>query len=95
MDLLFGGVEGKVADVEGGCVFELVFGRGGAAAVIVTSVAVASALLEESQSLHTNAMCCSLPYLCCRIRTRLVEAVNGTAKRRHDARPQLRCRLDL
>jgi hypothetical protein len=51
VDLFFGRVEGKVADVEGSCVFEFVFGRRRSAAVVITCVAVASALLEESQSL--------------------------------------------
>jgi hypothetical protein len=46
VDLLLGGVEGEVADVERGCVAQLVFGRGGAAAVVVARVAVAFALLQ-------------------------------------------------
>ena len=45
VDLLFGGVEGEVADVERCRVFELVFGRGGAPAEVVVTVAVSSALL--------------------------------------------------
>jgi hypothetical protein len=50
VDLLFGGVEGEVADVERGCVFELVFGGGGASAEVVVAgiVAVASALLIKN-----------------------------------------------
>jgi hypothetical protein len=47
VDLLLGGVEGEVTDVERGCVAQLVFGRGGAAAVVVARVAVASALLSD------------------------------------------------
>ena len=47
VDLLFCRVEGEVADVEGGRVFELVFGRGGASADVVVAAAVASALLVE------------------------------------------------
>jgi hypothetical protein len=44
--LLFGGVEGEVADVEGSSVFELVFGLGrGLAVLVVVAVAFASALL--------------------------------------------------
>jgi hypothetical protein len=47
MDLLFGGVEGEVADVEGCSVFELVFGFGGGFAVeAVVAVAFTSALLH-------------------------------------------------
>jgi hypothetical protein len=47
VDLLLGGVEGEVADVERGRVAQLVFGRGGAAAVVVARVA--SALLCRDQ----------------------------------------------
>jgi hypothetical protein len=44
MDLLLGGVEGEVADVERGCVAQFVFGRGRAAPVVI-AVAVVLALL--------------------------------------------------
>jgi hypothetical protein len=44
MDLLFGGVEGEVANVEGCGVFELVFWFGGGGAVGVVG-AIASSLL--------------------------------------------------
>jgi hypothetical protein len=45
--LLFSGVEGEVADIESGCVFELVFGLGrGLAVLLVVAGAVASALLR-------------------------------------------------
>ena len=47
MDLLLGGVEGEVADVERSSVAQFVFGRGGAAAVVVARVA--SALLRQCQ----------------------------------------------
>jgi hypothetical protein len=48
VDLLLGCVEGEVADVEGGSVFELVFGlwRGFAVQVII-AVAFASSLLKR------------------------------------------------
>lgn len=51
MDLLFGGVEGEVADVEGGCILELVFGLGSLflGSVIVGSTLVSTALLESNQ----------------------------------------------
>ena len=45
MDLFFGGVEGEIADVERGCVLELIFRRWRAGALFFTVVAVASALL--------------------------------------------------
>jgi len=45
VDLLFGGVEGEVADVEGGCVFEFVFGLGG---LFLRSVVVGSALVSAT-----------------------------------------------
>ena len=45
MDLLFGGVEGEVADVEGGCVGEFFFQIRGGGAVGVGDVVVAFALL--------------------------------------------------
>jgi hypothetical protein len=43
--LLFGGVEGEVADVEGGSVFELVFGLGRGFAVGLLVASAASPLL--------------------------------------------------
>lgn len=46
MDLLFGGVEGEIAYVERGCIFEFVFRRGRAGAVVVACVTVASAFLR-------------------------------------------------
>lgn len=45
VDLLLGGVEGQIADVERGGIFELVLWRGRAAADIVVAIAVASTLL--------------------------------------------------
>lgn len=46
VDLLFGGVEGEVADVEGRGIFELVFGLGRRLAeLVVVAVAFASTLL--------------------------------------------------
>jgi hypothetical protein len=47
VDLLLGGVEGQVADVEGGGVLELLLGlwAGAVVVVVVVAVAVASALL--------------------------------------------------
>lgn len=47
VDLLLGGVEGEVADVERGGVFELVFGLRRGLAAVVIAVPVASALLKS------------------------------------------------
>jgi hypothetical protein len=49
VDLLFGGVEGEVADVEGCGIFELVFGfRGGGAVEGVVGAIASSLLYRES-----------------------------------------------
>jgi len=50
VDLLFGGVEGEVADVEGGCVLKLVFGFGSLflGSVIVGSTLVSATVLRAS-----------------------------------------------
>lgn len=50
VDLLLGGVEGQVADVEGSRVLELlIFGRGLALALAVAAVLVASSVLAQCQ----------------------------------------------
>lgn len=50
MDLLFGGVEGEVADVEGGCVFEFVLGFRCLflGSVVVGGALVSATVLRES-----------------------------------------------
>jgi hypothetical protein len=45
VDLLLGGVEGEVADVEGGCVLEFVFGLG---SLFLGSVIVGGALVSAT-----------------------------------------------
>jgi hypothetical protein len=49
--LLLGGVEGEVADVEGGSVFQLVFGLGRGFAVQLLVASAASPLLVERSAL--------------------------------------------
>jgi hypothetical protein len=62
VDLLLGGVEGEVADVEGAGVLELVFGLRGGFAVerLVVAAAFASALLVNSQYMLDHLCVCEV-----------------------------------
>lgn len=56
MDLLFGGVEREVADIEGGRILELVFGLGSLflRSVVVGSTLVSTALLQRKSAMASG-----------------------------------------
>jgi hypothetical protein len=91
VDLFLGCVEGEVADVERGCIFELVFGLGRGLAVVVVAVAVASSLLGKGLARPWSCSCLGSgpapsSYLCRCVGARLVQTVDCASESRHHAR---------
>lgn len=85
MDLLFGRVEGEVADIQCGGVFEFLVGAGRAARGGDVAVAVAAAFLGDLlEGGRSNGCGEGSACLCGRVGAGFVEALDCAADSRHD-----------